>query len=222
MQLYNDLFHIQNELARIKADLGRKKTTTGAQMSQLKRIMHDYANAIRDYEYMNQLTILPDLARNDNRIFLEVAFPELGSHPTFPFDTAYRTLNRNVVRKSDVVREILRKYLLRRLTWSPAERKANKVGYNKGDRPETYSLFVDRLARFIIAVGGGAALVVPMLIMSFHASRTKSLITVSISVVIFALSLSLGFSTDNKDTLTATATYAAVLVVFVGSSNVGP
>lgn len=120
------------------------------------------------------------------------------------------------------MRETLRKHLFRRLSWSSSERKANKVSYNKGTPPETYSPFVDGLARFIIAVGGGASLIVPMLIMSFDASKTKSLVTVSVAVVLFALSLNLGFDTDNKDTLTATATYAAVLVVFVGTSGSGP
>lgn len=60
---------------------------------------------------------------------------------------------------------------------------------------------------------------VPMLIMSLEPSQIKSLVTVSLSVVLFALVMSLTFQTDNKDTLTATATYAAVLVVFVGTSG---
>lgn len=168
---------------------------------------------------MNKLAVLPDSARNDSRIFLQVAFPDVGNRPSFPFNTTYRTLDREFILKGDVVREILRRHLLRRLSWSPSERKGNKVGYNKGEPPTTYSPFVDALARFIIAVGGGASLIVPMLIMSFDDSRMKGLITVSVAVVLFALSLSLGFQTDNKDTLIATTTYAAVLVVFVGTSS---
>ena len=58
-----------------------------------------------------------------------------------------------------------------------------------------------------------------MLAMSFNPSTTKSLVVVSAAVVLFALLMSLSFHTDNKDTLTATATYAAVLVVFVGTSG---
>jgi hypothetical protein len=42
---------------------------------------------------------------------------------------------------------------------------------------------------------------------------------VSVAVVLFALALSLVFKTDNKDTITATATYAAVMVVFVGTTG---
>lgn len=169
---------------------------------------------------MNQLAIVP--ASANNRILLQVAFPDLGKRPPFPFNTTYRTTSRNVIVKGDIVREILRKYLFRRLAWSPSELELNRLGYNLGEAPKTYSPFLDKLARFIIAVCGGASLIVPMLIMSFDPSRTKSLITVSVAVVLFALSLSLGFATENKDTLTTTATYAAVLVVFVGTSGTGP
>lgn len=80
------------------------------------------------------------------------------------------------------------------------------------------SPFVDRLARFIMAFVGGAALVVPMIIMVFSPSLTKSLVTTSVSVVLFAIFLALGISSSNQDTLAATATYATVLVVFVGTS----
>jgi hypothetical protein len=101
------------------------------------------------------------------------------------------------------------------------ERRKNRVGYNPGQTPSLYSPFLDRLTRFIVAVGGGCALIVPMLVMSFEASRTKSLVTVSTAMVLFALAMSLAFQTDNKDTLTAPATYAAVLIVFVGTSGTG-
>ena len=61
-------------------------------------------------------------------------------------------------------------------------------------------------------------MIVLMVVMVFDPSLSKSLITVSVAVVAFALALSPVFETDNKDTVMATATYAAVLVVFVGTS----
>lgn len=122
-------------------------------------------------------------------------------------------------KQTDAVREFLRKRLPLPLSHSREESRANLTKYLWGIPPVNYSPFVDRLARFLIAVGGGAALIVPMLIMSFQPLHTKSLVTVSVAVVLFALTLSLAFSTDNKDTLQATATYAAVLVVFVGTSG---
>ncbi len=86
--------------------------------------------------------------------------------------------------------------------------------------PETVSPFVDKLARFVIAFAGGAALVVPMLIMALpRMGKGKSLITVSVAVTLFAMMMSVGIRANNPETLVATATYAAVLVVFVGASN---
>lgn len=86
--------------------------------------------------------------------------------------------------------------------------------------PQNVSPFVDKLTRFIIAFTGGAALVVPMLIMSLPSvHRTKSLITVSLAVTLFAAMMSVGIRASNSETLVATATYAAVLVVFVGTSS---
>jgi hypothetical protein len=59
-----------------------------------------------------------------------------------------------------------------------------------------------------------------MLIMSLpHTDRTKSLITVSVAVLLFASALSVVMKTSNSETLVSTATYAAVLVVFVGTSS---
>lgn len=58
-----------------------------------------------------------------------------------------------------------------------------------------------------------------MLIMSFDQSQTKSLIVISSAVVIFGLVVSLGIRVSSIETLVATATYAAVLVVFLGSTT---
>jgi hypothetical protein len=75
--------------------------------------------------------------------------------------------------------------------------------------------FVDRFARFLVAIAGGVLLVCP----SLNPSTTKILVSVLAAVILFALLMSLAFRTDNKETLVATATYAAVLVVFVGTSS---
>lgn len=113
------------------------------------------------------------------------------------------------------------KYLPSRLTFSHHERLARPKEYEEGHSPKELSELVDRLAWFIIAVAGGVFLVVPMLIMTLQPSETKSLITVSVAIVIFALILSFGIKVSNVETLVSTATYAAVLVVFVGTSSGG-
>jgi VIT1/CCC1 family predicted Fe2+/Mn2+ transporter len=99
--------------------------------------------------------------------------------------------------------------------------------------------FVDILTSFLFAFRGGIALIAPMLIMVLHPSRNTSLIVTCVFVIAFALGLAL-YSTvityigarygtlkdivgesdlKAKETLGATAAYAAVLVVFVGTST---
>lgn len=73
--------------------------------------------------------------------------------------------------------------------------------------------------RVVMAMFGGAALIGPMLIMTLHPSRNTSLITVSVATFLFALLLAfIASDSAGKDVLGATAAYAAVLVVFVGTS----
>ncbi|KAN0115486.1 hypothetical protein V8E51_005030 [Hyaloscypha variabilis] len=76
--------------------------------------------------------------------------------------------------------------------------------------------------RILMALFGGAALIGPMLIMILHRSLNTSLITVSVATFLFALLLALcATDSEGKDILAATAAYAAVLVVFVGTSGTG-
>ena len=77
-------------------------------------------------------------------------------------------------------------------------------------------VFTQRVA---MAIFGGAALIGPMLIMTLHPSRNTSLITVSVATLVFALVLAFSArDSTGKDVLGVTAAYAAVLVVFVGTS----
>ena len=76
--------------------------------------------------------------------------------------------------------------------------------------------------RVAMALFGGVSLIVPMLVMTLHPSRNTSLITTSVATFVFAIALAIGATdTAGKDVLAATAAYAAVLVVFVGTSARG-
>ena len=120
----------------------------------------------------------------------------------------------------DPLRNFLKRVLPRRLTWTNDERKRRADwGYVIGRIPEDTSPFVDTLARFIVAITGGLSLVVPMLVMRLDEHLKKSLITVSVAVILFSILTALMFKASNVETLAATATYAAVLVVFVGTST---
>lgn len=122
---------------------------------------------------------------------------------------------------TDPFRRLLMRVLPPRLTFSREERQARAREYEEGRPPRHVSGVVDGLARFIMAIAGGVFLVVPMIVMTLQPSQTKSLVTVSVAVVVFSLLLSLGIKVSNIETLVSTATYAAVLVVFVGTSSGG-
>lgn len=73
--------------------------------------------------------------------------------------------------------------------------------------------------RLYMAIFGGISLVGPMVLMVLYKHPLTPLLTVSISVFVFALAMAI-FSTEKPGTvLAAVAAYAAVLVVFVGTSS---
>jgi len=235
-----NLTHIMNELFQIKATIKQKRTTDPNQMTFLRQALHQYgkyeptahyvstakriklADAIRDFEYLENLGLFPRFLAFEKRMSLSDAFPQTEVQDwNNAYDTTYRTLQKDR-QKHDAVRAFLIKGLPSYLTWTDAERRGRRAAYAQGYLPELYSSFVNNFAEIIIAFFGalgGCALIVPMYIMALHLSITKSLVTVSVAVVLFAFAMGFVFKTNNKDTITATATYAAVLVVFVGTSS---
>lgn len=66
---------------------------------------------------------------------------------------------------------------------------------------------------------GGVAVIGPMLLMSLHRTLTTSLVTSSVATVLFTLVLALrARNLKGQEVLGAVAAYAAVLVVFIGTS----
>lgn len=74
------------------------------------------------------------------------------------------------------------------------------------------------LSRFSMAPAGGLSLVVPVLVMANIPGKTSSLVTTCVAMLIFAISITIGTDLKADQVLGATAAYAAVLVVFVGTS----
>ena len=153
----------------------------------------------------------------ERRRLLEVFF-HTETDTVSPFSSHY-SLFQDAEADIDPMRRALMKHLPARLTFSEEDRKQRKQEYIDGKLPKEVNALVDRSVRFAVAISGGLFLVAPMLIMARHPSQTKSLITVSAFVVFFALVLSFGVRVKNLETLVSTATYAAVLVVFVGTST---
>jgi hypothetical protein len=124
----------------------------------------------------------------------------------------------------DPLRHFFMRHLPSSLTFSPEGKEERAKEYQDGELPKEISVFVDRLARVLIALTGGAFLIVPMVIMVLNQghNQVQNLVTASTAVVLFALAMAFGVRVSNAETLIATATYAAVLVVFVCTSTSSP
>ena len=187
---------------------------------RLPELKSEAATAIRDYAYVRTLKDVGGSRAASLRRNLTQAFPDIAELDGDPFNSRYCNLALDHGLPSDPIRDWLKAKLPRRATYTKAEMNSRIDEYLQGLPPQTVSPLVDKLARFIIAFTGGAALVVPMLIMSLPSTdRTKSLVTVSVAVTLFASMMSIAIRASNSETLVSTATYAAVLVVFVGTNN---
>lgn len=70
-----------------------------------------------------------------------------------------------------------------------------------------------------MALFGEVVILAPMLIMTLHSTLLTTLLTTSLFMLAVGLVLALSMdSAAPKDILTATAAYAAILVVFVGTT----
>jgi hypothetical protein len=74
--------------------------------------------------------------------------------------------------------------------------------------------------RFLVALFGGYILLIPMLIMTLNPTLLTALLTTTVCVLGVAVFIAIQFNTaEPKDLLSIAAGYAAVLVVFVGTST---
>jgi len=127
------------------------------------------------------------------------------------------TVELNFEATSDPIRTFFQK-LVR--TLGACHRKNRDRSYNRNVLKATP--VADMMARFVVAMLGGASLIVPMVLMTFLTTRNQHLIITSVFTVAFALGVSFMSRASNQEILAATAAYAAVLVVFVGTSSPGP
>ncbi|KAH6635769.1 hypothetical protein F5144DRAFT_545953 [Chaetomium tenue] len=98
-------------------------------------------------------------------------------------------------------------------TWDDVDRTSGGRGARL--RQTEWQLFLERL---IMAFTGGAFLVGPMLLMVLVNTLVASLATTAVCVLAFGLVMSLVLE-KKFDVLSSTAAYAAVLVVFIGTST---
>jgi len=183
------------------------------------------AEAARDLQTIRSLDFLT--SSEQERLLMRTVryFPNTATSilpDVDPFETEnYRRLkpaDQKVV--FDGVREFLRRCLPSWISWTEDEKISRKDFYDKGDHaPERLSNAADRLARFILAMGGALFILVPMYIMALRQNAVKNLITTTVAVVLFALVCSIPLKLANDQMLSATVGYAAVLMVFVGLTS---
>ena len=176
--------------------------------------------AIRDYDYMQKMGSGSKKDAEKIQKGLKAAFSEIAMMPNEPYKTRYRLLKDDRLDGVGLLHDCLRKWLPRSWSYSTEEKRRRVLEYYiDKESPIGISGFVDRSARFLIAITSGASLIVPMVIMSLDKTLRKSLVTTSVAVLLFAAFISFVMKVKNSDIITATAAYAAVLVVFVAVSS---
>ncbi|OAQ78109.1 VIT family domain-containing protein [Purpureocillium lilacinum] len=212
-----NIVNLQVQLARIKSRIQRDGEASADDLEDLTTKLQQYATAIRDYQFLRNKASVERAEVPHRKLLLQRYFQSESDFGD-PFESHYSYFQ-DADGKVDPLRAAMMKYLPAHLAFSRQERRERGKEFSEGKAPRVVSALVDRLVRFVIAVTGGVFLVVPMIIMTLHPSQTKSLVTVSVALLVFSLMLSFVVRVSNVETLVSTATYAAVLVVFVGTST---
>ncbi|KAI1877466.1 hypothetical protein JX265_003474 [Neoarthrinium moseri] len=213
-----NIVQLQIRLVRLKSTIHRRGQAEPDELDDLNALLERYTIAIRDYEYLRGHDSLDKTETRKRKLLLQRFFQTRGDFGD-PFQSHYSSCRDAHGAKIDPLRQALMRVLPAQLTYSSHEKRERKKEYAEGRTPKEVSGFVDRLVRFSIALTGGALLVAPMIIMTLNQSQEKSLVTASAFVVLFAFLVSMVFRGSNIETLASTATYAAVLVVFVGTTT---
>ncbi|KAF2170721.1 hypothetical protein M409DRAFT_18695 [Zasmidium cellare ATCC 36951] len=129
--------------------------------------------------------------------------------------TMFSGMRRRISRKdkdSDRVHESLRSNIVLAVlgyiyTWDVADGLKRRFGN-----------LTKTLDRLLVGLAGGASLLVPMIVMTFATTRAARLIIVSVATMLFATAMALT-TTSKENVITATTAYAAILVVYIGSSE---
>ncbi|KAK0619026.1 hypothetical protein B0T14DRAFT_518430 [Immersiella caudata] len=214
-----NIVQIQRDLIRLKSNISRENAVSIENSQVLEQRLKDYALAIKNYKDLRSKRAVPKREMRRRKLLLQRFLQSPATDFEDPFQSHYSFLEDEVDTKVDPLRRTLMRHLPVWFTYSPQEKGDRKKEYSEGKLPHAVSTPVDRLARLLIALISGSFLIAPMVIMSFDPSQTKSLVTVASAVLLFILVLSFGIRVSNIETMVATATYAAVLVVFVGTSN---
>jgi VIT1/CCC1 family predicted Fe2+/Mn2+ transporter len=190
-----NILHLQKLLLKEYQRMLSELETSEEQLQRVQELFAKYSDAIKNFEDMCARDVVDGTALSIHVIiFPELA--ELNQNRSYPLSLRKIAKGRHALSKfREEAEQVIRRQQLRR-EWIDATK-----------------------ARLIWSISGGLLLIVPMLIMALVRSQTASLITSSSAVLIFALAVAGISSAKPQELLAATAAYAAVLVVFVGTSQ---
>lgn len=142
-----NLIHIQNQLAFLKSKLSKNTPTQKSDLIHLRRLIHEYGKpttsvrkricltistnivtAIKDFQYMSNLSRIHNVGISTSlRTLLDSFFASISRSRNSgePYDSALLGFPRIAVTDDDRVRELLRKHLWRRFSWSKEERESS-------------------------------------------------------------------------------------------------
>lgn len=190
-----NILHLQKLLLKEYEQMVSELRTSEEQLQRVQELLAKYSEATKNFEAMCARDVVDGTALS----IYSIIFPELAhinQNRSYPLSLRKLAKGKHALSNfKEEAEQVIRRQQLRR-EWIAATR-----------------------ARFIWSISGGLLLIVPMLIMALLKNQTASLITTSCAVFIFALAVTGISSASPQELLAATAAYAAVLVVFVGTSQ---
>ncbi|CRK24697.1 hypothetical protein BN1708_003838, partial [Verticillium longisporum] len=168
-----NLTNLHITLAHQKSKLEEDGLSSEEEGENLKKLLRDYATAIRDYRYLRSSKAVPAAKISERKTLLEANLSFKDGSP-ISFASHYHFFEDETA-QIDPLRRSLMASLPKVLTFSREEKRQRSKEYQDGNPPHQVSTFVDGLARFLIALTGGAFLIGPMIIMALGPSLYKNL-----------------------------------------------
>ncbi|KAK3319526.1 hypothetical protein B0T19DRAFT_445335 [Cercophora scortea] len=197
---YMNIIHMKRLLAREVSTMSERGYVTTNQMARVRKLMKGYVGALRDLQYMleptSRFSRTGSFLRQQFYINMQNDSAILESeglvHPDFHFPKG----------GYDV----------------PVPEYAGYGGFSH-TRDTEGQLSQEFLGRLRVAILTGLSLIAPMLFMKLYNNLPAQLTTASVAVLVLGAVLAYLEEMRKKDVVTATAAYAAVLVVFIGTSS---
>ncbi|KAI1382647.1 uncharacterized protein F4822DRAFT_423128, partial [Hypoxylon trugodes] len=167
---------------------------------EVDELLQRYADAVRNYETLSQTIEFNE----------DLSYDFLGGNQQF-----------KIIKRTNNANWKLPSWLATTNPSTVLRYGAGPLGFRELDRGRlSQRNIMERIrSRLHMAAFGGVALIGPVLIMALIPTLTVNLVVASVSTAIFAIILVL-FASDSsgKDVLASTAAYAAVMVVFIGTT----